>query len=73
MTPEEALAAAQHEQNVQAVAAFGPVALDGWRLTLEILAGQVAVAVEHGWPEDLARRLVAASFEANCHASGTRQ
>jgi len=46
------------------VLACAPANLDLWKLTLEQLDGYVAAAVQHGWPEFLARQMVAAEFVA---------
>jgi len=60
------------EQQADAVRAYvlaqAPIAQDMWRLTLEQLDGFVAEAVRRGWPDFLARQMVASQFLANLRA-----
>lgn len=50
------------------VLACAPANLDLWRLSLEQLDGYIAAAMQRGWPEFLARQLVAAEFIARMRA-----
>lgn len=60
------------EQQAEAVRAIvlanAPANLDLWRLNLEQLDGYLAEARRHGWPEFLARQMVAAEFLARMRA-----
>lgn len=73
MTPEQAYAEAQrdHAQGVRALQAAGPVMLDSWRMVIESLNGLVKVAVDLGWPEQMARQLVISQYEANLRLAQT--
>lgn len=53
------------QRSVDTLLVDGPQAQEVWGIVLEVLGGMVAQAVKAGWPEDLARRMVAEQFLAN--------
>lgn len=60
------------QASVDTLLTDGPQALEVWRVVLEVLGGMVAAAVAAGWPEDLARRMVAAQYVGNIDQGGQR-
>lgn len=60
------------QASVDTLLTDGPQALEVWRVVLEVLGGMVAQAVEAGWSEEMARRMVAAQFLSNLGQGGQR-
>lgn len=60
----------EYGDDVAAILAAGPAAIETWQCVLEVLDGLVAKTIEHGWPEPIARQMVATQFLANIHRGG---
>ncbi len=60
-------------QSQAGMAIAGPAVLDGWRMILEMLEGMVAMAQQFGYPEQLAREMVARQFIGNLAAAQAQQ
>jgi len=56
------------QRSVDTLLSDGPQAQEVWSVALEVLGGMVAQAVKAGWPDDLARRMVAEQYLAGLAA-----
>lgn len=58
------------EDNIAAMLKVGPAAIETWSCCLEILEGLVRATIRAGWPEHLAREMVAAEYVARARKLG---
>lgn len=57
-------------EKVAAILAEGVEAIEYWSCVLEVMDGLVAKTMEHGWPQPLARQMVAAQYLMNLRGTG---
>jgi hypothetical protein len=72
VTPEEATAqiAAVQANDAALLPLLGPAALEGWQTTLEVLEGLVNLAKRQGYPDELARQMVATQWMLGIRQQG---